>query len=147
MRLWPTVTVTGNHNRKGASAESGDGLSTAAKNWPTPMASDANGPGHGAERQGGPNLRTAVQAGGRWSTPKARDWRSGKGASGLDCNAPDLNVQVTMAGEGALNPEWTEALMGFPVGWTEVSLPVPVKSPARGSRRGRRAKPKTAPPG
>ena len=29
--LWPTPTVCGNHNRKGASANSGDGLSTAAK--------------------------------------------------------------------------------------------------------------------
>ena len=31
VRIWPTPTVCGNHNRKGASANSGDGLSTAAK--------------------------------------------------------------------------------------------------------------------
>ena len=33
---WPTPTVCGNYNRKGASKTSGDGLATAVKNWPTP---------------------------------------------------------------------------------------------------------------
>lgn len=38
--LWPTATVNGNHNRKGASENSGDGLSTAVKEdyWSTPQA-------------------------------------------------------------------------------------------------------------
>ena len=37
--LWPTPTVNGNHNRKGLTKNSGDGLATAVK-WPTPTASD-----------------------------------------------------------------------------------------------------------
>lgn len=42
---WPTASVTGNHNRKGASKTSGDGLSTAVKAnvWPTPQASEYKG--------------------------------------------------------------------------------------------------------
>lgn len=40
-RHWPTPTVSGNHNRKGASANSGDGLSTAVKTWPTPTVNDS----------------------------------------------------------------------------------------------------------
>ena len=36
--MWPTPTVCGNHNRKGASATSGDGLATAVKKFPTPTA-------------------------------------------------------------------------------------------------------------
>jgi DNA (cytosine-5)-methyltransferase 1 len=36
--LWPTPTEDGNYNRKGASKTSGDGLATAARNWPTPNA-------------------------------------------------------------------------------------------------------------
>lgn len=40
LRMWPTPTVCGNHNRKGASATSGDGLATAVNMWPTPQASD-----------------------------------------------------------------------------------------------------------
>ena len=31
---------------------------------------------------------------GSWPTPKARDWRSGKGAKGLEGHAPDLNVVI-----------------------------------------------------
>jgi hypothetical protein len=38
--LWPTPTVCGNYNRKGASKTSGDGLATAVKNWATPTARD-----------------------------------------------------------------------------------------------------------
>lgn len=36
--LWPTPTVHGNHNQKGMSENSGDGLATAVKMWPTPRA-------------------------------------------------------------------------------------------------------------
>jgi hypothetical protein len=39
--MWPTPTVCGNHNRKGASAASGDGLATAVKMWPTPTVNDS----------------------------------------------------------------------------------------------------------
>jgi len=35
---WPTLTVCGNYNRKGASATSGGGLATAVNRWPTPTA-------------------------------------------------------------------------------------------------------------
>jgi hypothetical protein len=39
---WPTPTVFGNHNRKGASVNSGDGLSTATKRWETPTVNGAS---------------------------------------------------------------------------------------------------------
>ena len=39
--LWPTITVCGNYNRKGASATSGDGLITALRTWPTPIRRDS----------------------------------------------------------------------------------------------------------
>jgi hypothetical protein len=45
--LWPTPTVCGNYNRKGASKTSGDGLATAVLKWPTPtahMAKETNAP-------------------------------------------------------------------------------------------------------
>lgn len=38
--FWPTPTVFGNYNRKGASKNSGDGLRTAVVMWPTPAARD-----------------------------------------------------------------------------------------------------------
>jgi hypothetical protein len=58
--FWPTPTVHGNHNRKGMSKNSGDGLATAVKTWPTPTASDGTGGPGSSGRQGGENLRTAV---------------------------------------------------------------------------------------
>ena len=39
VKHWPTPTVCGNYNRKGASATSGDGLATAVQMWRTPSAS------------------------------------------------------------------------------------------------------------
>ena len=40
-QMWPTMTLNGNHNRKGMTKNSGDGLSTAVKMWPTPTGQDA----------------------------------------------------------------------------------------------------------
>jgi len=39
--MWPTPTVCGNHNRKGLSAKSGDGLATFVRKYPTPKAQDS----------------------------------------------------------------------------------------------------------
>ena len=41
--FWPTPTVSGNHNKKGLSPTSGDGLATAVmkRMWPTPTAHNA----------------------------------------------------------------------------------------------------------
>ena len=40
VQMWPTPTVCGNYNRKGASATSGDGLATAVLKCATPTARD-----------------------------------------------------------------------------------------------------------
>jgi hypothetical protein len=40
VNLWPTPSVCGNSNRKGASPTSGDGLATAVQRWPTPCSRD-----------------------------------------------------------------------------------------------------------
>lgn len=41
--LWPTPSVCGNYNRRGLSENSGDGLATAVKMWPTPRANKPEG--------------------------------------------------------------------------------------------------------
>lgn len=41
--MWPTPTVCGNYNRKGASKTSGDGLATAVAKWRTPNTVDSKG--------------------------------------------------------------------------------------------------------
>lgn len=78
---WPTVTVHGNHNRKGASQTSGDGLATAV-NWPTPRASD--GPKGGPNQRGSKGdlmLPSAVQD---WATPTASVATGGQTSRGGD---------------------------------------------------------------
>jgi DNA (cytosine-5)-methyltransferase 1 len=87
-QIWPTPTVCGNYNRKGASATSGDGLATAVRNFPTPRASDG--------RKG---IRTPEGA--------ARE-RERKGGG----------IDLPSAVNGRLNPDWVEWLMGWPIGWT-----------------------------
>lgn len=48
-------------------------------------------------------------------TPCARDWKDNNSPAEQRRNTPPL---ATHAG-GKLNPEWIEALMGFPIGFTE----------------------------
>lgn len=112
--LWPTpraserdqgpknrakITLNGNYNKKGLSKKSGDGLATAVKNWVTPTASDGNG---------------------ARSIPRI--------VNGKERTDSSLRDQVRANVPGSLNPIWVEALMGYPIGWTdaEVDEPSPV---------------------
>lgn len=89
---WPTPTINGNYNRKGAGPNSGDGLATAV--WGTPRASDAKGTGpHGSPSQQYDKDRSNLR--GQVSTAQR---------------------------EGQLNPDWVETLMGFPPGWTDPTI-------------------------
>ena len=90
VKMWPTPTVCGNYNRPGASATSGMGLATAVKTWPTPCASASKG-----------------------SSPAALIRKDGKNRSG-----DRLDHAVMSLHNGQLNPEWTEWLMGWPIGHT-----------------------------
>ena len=117
--LWPTPTVCGNYNRKGASTTSGDGLATAVLKWPTPRCSDVAS-GRTLDKKGrrvspsgvyGANLADFV----KFQTPNT---------SGLDggSNSRLANEKrgTPMPTGGALNPTWVEWLMGWPLGWTDL---------------------------
>lgn len=150
--FWARPSVCGNHNRKGCSPNSGDGLSTQAKDfvlrrleWPRPRASDINGIGfHG---QGGMDLRTAAvefvtRRKKSWPRPAARDWKSGqaslktsqRNSRPLNEVAIDFSLQrvkektkngiVSLRKTLRLNPRFVEWLMGLPIGWTEFGCSV-----------------------
>jgi hypothetical protein len=94
--IWPTPTVCGNYNRKGASATSGDGLATAVKTWPTPTACMSKGSSQAAL------VRKDGQS-------RAKD---------------RLDHAMMAANGGSLNPTWVEWLMGWPLGWTDCAASV-----------------------
>lgn len=94
VQFWPTPTVCGNYNRKGASSKSGDGLATAvnARTFPTPTASQHKG----------------------WSKNHNR-------ADSDDRIDYTIEREAHEAGTpGRLNPTWVEWLMGWPLGWTDL---------------------------
>ena len=113
VNMWPTPTVNGNHNRAEYPTAGGDGLETAVKRWPTPMAHDGarNRVTTTAEMQREtPHLWAVVQsqAEKNWPTPGAS--RTG---------GADSHGQMPEAFRGGLlNPRWVEWLMGIPIGWT-----------------------------
>ena len=96
--FWPTPTVCGNHNRKGASATSGDGLATvvAQRTWPTATAT--------AYKGWSPNHNRA-------NTDDRLDYTVEREAFQPGQQTPPMR----------LNPEWVELLMGWPKGWTRLS--------------------------
>ena len=91
--MWPTPTVHGNNNFKGASAKSGDGLMTVVKRregWPTPNAADAKF-GFANNRSGRQQMLTTAVRDVVFPTPTAKDangpWHT--------THSPSLNVVVT----------------------------------------------------
>lgn len=95
--MWPTVTVCGNYNRKGASATSGDGLATAVtqRTYPTATAT--------AYKGWSPNHNRA-------DTDDRLDYTIEREAFRLGQQTPPMR----------LNPEWVEWLMGWPIGHTDL---------------------------
>ena len=128
LRNVPTPTVSGNHNRKGASKTSGDGLETWVKMWPTPQARDfRSGDAPNSKRairkrmRGfSMNLNDAVRM---WPTPCAS---ASKGSSpralirknGHSRENDRLDHAVMASDGGQLNPQFVEWLMGWPIGHT-----------------------------
>lgn len=89
--------------------------------WPNPRAKDAKKRGNIANdpRNGLP------EAARWWPTPTTRDHKGGRKPDTLQASGRgetnSLNDAVTIRDQhGALNPEWVEWLMGFPVGWTNL---------------------------
>lgn len=94
-RAWPTPTVCGNYNRKGASATSGDGLATAVtqRTYPTATAHKGWSPNHN-----------------RAGTDDRLDYTVEREAFNPGQQTPPMR----------LNPAWVEWLMGWPIGHTEL---------------------------
>jgi hypothetical protein len=89
--------------------------------WPIPRSSDAD---HGGPNQrdsrGNPALPMAVKMWPTPTTPRPHDNEKTVGKYIPSQNQKDLTEAVARDG-GQLNPEWVEVLMGFPLGFTDMS--------------------------
>lgn len=112
-----------------------DSLPAVARMWPTPEHSDGTG-GRVSKELGGTRpsgarraitLATAVNHDSRlWPTPSAAMASQGPGRQGRD-GGPNLRTAVADEKPGPLSPDWTEWLLGLPVGWTDLSIEDPVQ--------------------
>jgi len=143
-QMWPTPTVCGNYNRKGASATSGDGLATAVamsltmncsgdtdaqivKVWPTPDAHMGSGgrtsksPPTG-KRANGTKQQITLNDAVKWRTPNATDGAKWSNQTQAEREAKGQQVRLghQIGAGGSLNPTWVEWLMAWPLGWTDL---------------------------
>jgi DNA (cytosine-5)-methyltransferase 1 len=64
-----------------------------------------------------------------WPTPTSRDYRNGMALETVDKRQEESSRGVNLSehiqrlerNNGALNPMWVEGLMGFPLGWTDLT--------------------------
>ena len=148
----PTPTVNGNYNRKGASQNSGDGLATWARMWPTPTARNFECKDlerleerrqrmkikHGNGNGFGMTLGNAVRM---WPTPCSSASKGSSPAAltrknGRDRSSDRLDHAVMASDGGQLNPDWVEWLMGFPIGHTASKPSATPKSRSKPRLRG-----------
>lgn len=116
---WPTPKATdwkdgrrGNDPRHGR--QLGEDCRAMASEWATPTRRDEKGPGP-KHTKGGRDLCTDVaNAGGNRKSP-GLDALARSGHLGED------NPNTPGSPRGSLNPDWVEALMGAPPGWTDLS--------------------------
>jgi len=106
-------------SRAGSSEPTTSEPPTAEKgssSWPTPPAADSSNSARDGYRVLSHSGRTLLDAVRAWPTPVARD---SKGPTSPNRHTPALPDAVRLFPRGQLNPAWVEALMGFPMGWTD----------------------------
>ena len=125
---WPTPTKSSGGDRKhcGISGTTLSGAAERVKAWPTPTAHPFDQPPEVFDRRreilrargingNGAGLILAVEVRRAWPTPAASDH---KGSSKPGQRRGQLSEATEPHQPGRLSPDWVEALMGFPAGWT-----------------------------
>jgi NADH:ubiquinone oxidoreductase subunit F (NADH-binding) len=98
MKLWPTP-IARDHKGKGGR---GSDLPSVVSLWPTPTTFDAKDT---------MTCNPVITASG---SIRHLNKQGGQSRAGLA-------IITKIGGNGQLNPAWVEWLMGFPIGWTELS--------------------------
>lgn len=113
-RAWPTPTVCGNYNRKGASATSGDGLATAVATSLT-MSDLVSTDAQTAKARMYPTATATAYKG--WSPNHNRAETDDRLDYTIEREAFSHGQQTPPM---RLNPDWVEWLMGWPIGHTDL---------------------------
>ena len=95
--------------------------------WPTPRSGN---PGSRPNGKGGKILAEEVKKS-LWPTPTCRDYKGDRRPETLEAagrNATNGLPEAITAADGIhcggqLNPDWVELLMGWPLGWTDITQP------------------------
>ena len=114
--MWPTPTVCGNYNRKGASATSGDGLATAVATSLT-MSDLVSTDAPIAKAKMYPTATATATAYKGWSPNHNRADTDDRLDYTIDRQAFSPGQQTPPM---HLNPDWVEWLMGWPIGHTDL---------------------------
>lgn len=128
-RVEPPISANASSSWLATPTAKGNQLSPAmqkkwagCRNWvPTPTASDygRNKGGSNPEGPERPSLSTMARSG-ILPTVTSRDWKTGKASiDTLSRNSRPLSEYIG----GLLDPAFTEALMGLPIGWTAFEPP------------------------
>ena len=95
--------------------------------WRTPTAHEWKNTGHSTQIHLSDQVRPMqvknpkkIAAMGLWPTPQAGDSRATINTTTQNQKMLAHAVQKKVGDGGALNPDWTEWLMGWPVGWTDL---------------------------
>jgi hypothetical protein len=88
--------------------------------WGTPTANDAKDSQYAYSR--GDKTKPVLKLPGQvqmWPTPTANEDAAGT-PNGKMQRMLGNHLEVRNTGQGSLNPDWVEALMGYPQGWTSL---------------------------
>jgi len=112
------------------------GIAVHPQAWPTPATRDYRAPNAltYAERGGGTKGEQLNNAIAQWPTPMIG---SKKGGGEFDSGPKTRETmsgligpeQVRAFSNGQLNPDWEEILMGWEIGWTDITRPCPMIFP------------------
>ena len=127
VKMWPTPRANDAEKRGNVSVDPRNGLPGAVKLWPTPAAQDAKNSTFPPSQYDRDTIPGAVMRS-LWPTPTAsQDWKPIRPLAPSEANGSHGTMLVGAVGHqepqnvgGQLNPEWVEALMCFPIGWTDV---------------------------
>lgn len=143
--LWPTAVASDGWNGSLRSTQQKPGskhslnLAGAVRMLPTPSASDcgrtainpvltSNGTIRHRNKSGGQSYARLDAVAAMFPTPTARDFKSPD--TNPDSNRFSQKTELNSVVGGQLNPTWVEWLMGFHIGWTDLSVSETPSSPS-----------------